>query len=85
MPRLTVKQAPWTHTRHYCWHCGERVIGKLTTWTTRPHCSACPSWQTGCIKSDCQDCLTATELAQAAKFQPQRDERRKRRDVAKAP
>lgn len=63
-------------TRHYCWHCGERVIGRLTTWTTRPHCSACPSWQAGCTADTCEHCLTPHEIRQLAKPAPK--ERRKR-------
>jgi hypothetical protein len=45
--------------RVYCWHCEERIIGKLakTSSDSKHHnCAHCPTWEAGCLDEECGAC-----------------------------
>ncbi len=44
--------------RLFCWHCEERIIGRLVPIERFPRCGQCPSWDAGCDDPRCQHCST---------------------------
>lgn len=48
--------------RLFCWHCEERIIGKLVPLERFPRCGQCPSWDAGCDDPLCSICLSEAEV-----------------------
>ena len=42
--------------RIFCWHCGERVIGRLVKHGSFANCGQCPTWDAGCSGPGCEHC-----------------------------
>lgn len=45
--------------RMFCWHCEQRIIGKLgqpTPGQPFPNCVNCPTWDAGCAQAECEEC-----------------------------
>lgn len=59
--------------RIFCWHCEERIIGRLVPLERFPHCGQCPPWDIGCNDKHCAYCRSEAELrARLKRRQPQR-------------
>lgn len=45
--------------RMFCWHCEERLVGKLCQpepGQPYPNCARCPTWDDGCAQAECEEC-----------------------------
>lgn len=42
--------------RILCWHCGDRIIGRLVKHGRFANCGQCPTWDAGCSEPGCEHC-----------------------------